>query len=307
MSSGLRGRRCQPVSRGGEITGNAEVARLRNLIAENRNRAVFVPRRANEKITQHSLSVIASLRLLDNCGFSFGKKTGEQDCALYLGAGDRHLIANSAQRAPVNAQRWSFLRALRGNVCSHSLQWSDDAIHRPLGKGRIPHQAALECLPSKKARHQPHGGSGIAAINFRGWRIEHALFSVDDNGIGLRLIDTNPQPTQNWKEESSDIRRACPATRLFHPKRSEKPTAPERFCWCRDLSLRFLAGNREHPHSPDWARRGWSQIQLFPGPEYRKADRPWLSSLPVTRRLPAEGFALLSRAAPQAGWGYKAA
>src|SRR6266513_2228645 len=196
MSSGLRGRRCQPVSRGGEITGNAEVARLRNLIAENRNRAVFVPRRANEKITQHSLSVIASLRLLDNCGFSFGKKTGEQDCALYLGAGDRHLIANSAQRAPVNAQWRSFLRALRGNVCSHSLQWSDDAIHWPLRKGSIPHQAALECLPSKKSRHQPHGGSGIAAINFRGWRIEHALFSMDDNCIGLRLIDTNSQRAQ---------------------------------------------------------------------------------------------------------------
>src|SRR5438270_14068678 len=97
MSPGLRGRRCQPVSRGRESSVNAEVARLRERSAENRNRAVFVPSRANEKKTQHSHSVIASLRLLDNCGFSFGKKTGEQDCALYLGAGDRHLIANSAQ------------------------------------------------------------------------------------------------------------------------------------------------------------------------------------------------------------------
>src|SRR5438067_13298615 len=85
------------------------------------------------------------------------------------------------------------------------------------------------------------------------------------------------------------------------------PTAPERFCWCRDLSLRFLAGNREHPHSSDWARKGWPQIQLFPGPEYRKADGPWLSSLRVTRRLPPEGFALLCRVALAAGGGYKAA
>src|SRR5947209_13392583 len=116
MSSGLRGRRCQPVSRGGEITGNAEVARLRNLIAENRNRAVFVPRRANEEITQHSLGVIASLRLLDNCGFSFGKKTGEQDCAFYLGDGAGHGIANAAQRAAEYGERRSLTPGLWGSV-----------------------------------------------------------------------------------------------------------------------------------------------------------------------------------------------
>jgi hypothetical protein len=44
---------------------------------QNRDGAVFIPRRANKEVTQHSLGVIARLRFLDNCGFSFGKKTGE--------------------------------------------------------------------------------------------------------------------------------------------------------------------------------------------------------------------------------------
>src|SRR5207302_6081343 len=101
----------------------------------------------SKKVTQHSLGVIARLRFLDNCGFSFGKKTGEQDCAFHLRAGGRHLISDSAQRAPANAQRWGLVRAFRGNVCSHPLQWSDDAIHRPPGKRSVSHQAALEGLP----------------------------------------------------------------------------------------------------------------------------------------------------------------
>ena len=196
MSSGLRGCRCQPVSGRGEITGNSEVARLWNLIAKNRDGAVFIPRRANKEVTQHSLGVIARLRFLDNCGFSFGKKTGEQDCAFHLRAGDRHLIANSAQRAPANAQRWGLVGTFRGNVCSHPLQWSNDAIHRPPGKRSVSHQAALKCLPCEKSRHQPHGGSGVAAINVAGRRTEHSLFSMDDNCIALRLIDPNPERAQ---------------------------------------------------------------------------------------------------------------
>src|SRR5438552_15100902 len=219
-------------------------------------------------------------------------------------------------------QRWGLVGTFRGNVCSHPLQWSDDAIHRPLGKRSVSHQATLECLPCEKSRHQTHGGSGVAAINVGGWRTEHSLFSMDDNCIGLRLIDPNPERAQSingthtivaheesieaansvgqrtddggamrnalvprhgdfrvdvrcafdakfhvnlsnsqspqpWKEESSDIRRACPAARLFHPERSQLLTAPERSCWCRDLSLRFPVGTRERQHSPDWVHMGW--------------------------------------------------
>ena len=66
VAGGLRRRSGKPISRGGKIARDAEVARFGNLIAKNRDGSVFIARRAHEKIPQHALGVIARLRLLDD-------------------------------------------------------------------------------------------------------------------------------------------------------------------------------------------------------------------------------------------------
>ena len=53
MTARLRGGRDQPESRRGNVAGNREVARLRDLVAENADGVVFFTHSANKKIIEH--------------------------------------------------------------------------------------------------------------------------------------------------------------------------------------------------------------------------------------------------------------
>ena len=95
MTSGLGRRSHQPESGRGNIPRNREIAGLRNLVAENADRAVLLADRAHQEIIQHQFRVVPADHGFVHGGFSFGEQSGQEQRALHLRTGDGKLVARA--------------------------------------------------------------------------------------------------------------------------------------------------------------------------------------------------------------------
>src|SRR5260370_738125 len=133
MAARLRSRRDQPKGRRRNVARNREIARLRHLIAKNAD-GVFAFSRADQKIIEHQLGVIAAGQRFVHGRFAFCEQSGQKNCALGLSAGNWRTIVNSTQRSAADAQRRRLLRNFGHKVRPHFSQWFDDAVHSPPGE-----------------------------------------------------------------------------------------------------------------------------------------------------------------------------
>ncbi len=70
------------------------------------------------------------------------------------------------------------------------------AIHRPPRERGVAHQTTFKSLAGKQPGQQPHGGAGIAAVDFGCRRREDTLFAVNNDYVRLGLVDLDSQRAQ---------------------------------------------------------------------------------------------------------------
>ena len=130
MSAPLGSSGNQPKGRGGDIARYIKIARLRNLIAENRDAAVMFSGRANQEIIEHLLHMVSGWNRLHDCGFASGKQSRKQQCSFHLRARHRGLVTNSTQGPPLDAQRRSSFGTFGNKTRAQLAKRSDHPIHR---------------------------------------------------------------------------------------------------------------------------------------------------------------------------------
>ena len=121
------------------------------MITKHTDCAVIIFRRANEEIIKDELGVIAAQRGLIYGRFALGEKTGEQDRAFYLSAGDGRTVMDAAQRTSLDAKRRCVLGPFRHNVRAHFSKRRNHAIHRAPRERSVTDKAAFKGLTGEES------------------------------------------------------------------------------------------------------------------------------------------------------------
>ena len=126
----LRGGGDHPEGGAGNIAGHREIARFRGEAAVDRD-GEFLPLRADEKILEHPLGVVAALRGLGDAGPAIGEKSREEHGAFDLRAGHGGGVVQRGELAAFNDERGTISGAFSANLRAHLPERFDDPLHGP--------------------------------------------------------------------------------------------------------------------------------------------------------------------------------
>ena len=167
------------------------------MIAKDADAAVFFfAHSADEIIIQHQLRMIAALRGFFNRGLPLGEKTREEYRAFYLRTGDSQFVPGAAEFHSMNFHGRGFAWSFRNNIRTHFAERKNDAVHWAGRESGATHETAVETLAREKSGKEPHRGRGIAAIDFSCRRGEQPLFSMNDEHVGLGVLDLDAESAQ---------------------------------------------------------------------------------------------------------------
>ena len=113
---------------------------------------------------EHTLSVIAAGGWLLDDGLAVSVECGQGKGGLDLGGGDGRTVVDAFQGTAVDSQRRPGVTLSAGDVGAHETQRLNDAGHGAREEGAVAGEDGEERLRDEKARQQPDGGTGVAAV-----------------------------------------------------------------------------------------------------------------------------------------------
>ena len=170
---------------------------------------------------QQPLRVVASRGGLDHLGLALGEQAGDQHARLDLGAGDRKLVGDAAERRPLHAKRRQAAVAAL-----------DLGAHQPQGLGDPVHGAAPDrlvsverpgpaALPRQPAGQDAKQGAGVL-------HLDRDRLAARGESLPRAAQPDPPHPQIAAEPAARSTGRAPRAPRRAPERRSGSPACPPR-------------------------------------------------------------------------------